>query len=48
MRLQGVSYLVPVGGNGHQGGAEADGYVVGVHHVLVAGREEGDVEDGGG
>ena len=28
--------LVPLLGNGHEGGSEADGQVVGVHHVLVA------------
>ena len=31
-----VGHLVAVGRDGQQGGAEADGQVVGVHHVLVA------------
>jgi hypothetical protein len=31
--------LVPVCGDGDQCGSEADGQVVGVHHVLVAATE---------
>ena len=31
-----VGHLVTVGRDGQQGGAEADGQVVGVHHVLIA------------
>ena len=45
MRLQGLLYLVPVCWYGHEGRAEADGYVVGVHHVFVAGRKEDDDEE---
>ena len=30
-----VKDLVLVGGNGHESGSEANGQVVGVHHVLV-------------
>ena len=30
--------LIPLLGDRHQGRAEADGKVVGIHHVLVAGN----------
>ena len=34
-------HLVSVCRDGHQGGAKTNGYVVGVHHVLVTGGEQG-------